>query len=217
MKRVLALWMCLVLLFMLTACGGSETPAGNDSDEGGAAPAAAAEEVSAYSVAAVELFFDSIGVELSAVEPDWAWKLKSNYSAYGDSVDSSYGHGVIRFTKEEGELTQEEYDAWLEKVFSATAAVSQDGYNIIGYEFMGEGENALAETTLEKAMEGFLSGWGFRYNGKNMAVYVSREYDKEKESTLGSLFYYDSVQVDIGYGLQKDFDEYLGDMEEYLG
>lgn len=174
-------------------------------------------EFESFSVEAVEYYLEkAAGLSLADVEPDWEWELKNEYCAYGDSPDSGYGHAVIQFTKVDGEVTEDEYQAWYQKVFDATAAVSQDGYNIIGYEFVGEGEDALAETTLEACLDSWMPGWCFRYNDTFMTVYVSTDYDDEKESELGNLFYYDSAEVDISVGLQKSWDDSWAEMEEYF-
>lgn len=175
-----------------------------------------ADEVQSFSEAAVERYLKSIdGLEIDAIKPDWEYTV-GNYGAYADDPSSGYGHAVIAFTKASGELAEDEYDTWLTKVFNATASASQDGYNIIGYEFAGDGEDALAETTLEDAVSGFISGWAFRKNDKIYVVYVSKEYDSEKESELGSLFYYNKIKIDVGAGLQKSFNDTLGEAESYF-
>ena len=121
---------------------------------------------------------------------------------------------LIKKMKKDGELTDEEIDTYFKKVFDKTAAVSQDGYNIIGYEFVGEGENALDQTTLEDALGGWLQGWAFRVDGTIYTVYVSSEYDNDKESEFDRLFYYNAVKVDIAQGMQKGWDDYMSDIEE---
>jgi len=233
MKKLIAFLIMTTMVLSLMACGGKEEADSNtestvseaettetekiDAGEVIEQALEEAEEFESFSVEAVEYYLKkAAGLELSALEPDWEWKLKNDYCAYGDEPDSGYGHAVIKFTKAEGEMTDEEYQTWLQKVFDATAAASDDGYNIIGYEFVGEGEDALAETTLEEALGGWLQGWGFRVDGKIFVAYVSQEYDKEKESELGKLFYYDSAQIDVGAGLQKSWDDTMSEAEEYM-
>lgn len=114
-------------------------------------------------------------------------------------------------------MTEDEFDAWYKKVFDATAKASDDGYNIRGYEFAGDGEDALGEVTLDEALDSWLmKGWGFRVDGKNYVVYVSDEYDNNKDSELGQLFYYDGAKVDIGVGLQKSFSDTMDEAEKYM-
>ena len=84
---------------------------------------------------------------------------------------------------------------------------------------VGQGETAdeaLKEVTLHEALGGFLNGWAFRKDGKIYVVYVSEEYDNNKDSSLGKLFYYDGVKVDIGIGLQKSFGDSMNEAESYL-
>lgn len=228
MKRLFALLMAVVMIFALTACGGEgdkenadEVPNSSENENEEKIDAQdiveealeEAEEFESFSVEAVEHFLKAYGMELADFEPEWEWVLANDYCAYADEPDSGYGHAVMRFNREEGELTDQEINDYFASVFEATAAVSDDGYNIIGYEFVGEGEDALAETTLEDALDGFMQGWGFRKDGKCMVVYVSSDYDNEKESELDRFFYYNAVEFDIGIGLQKSFSETWDDME----
>ena len=226
MKKLLALLLAAVLIFSFAACGGKDDPEKTKADNDEKIDAQdvidkeleKAEEFESFSVEAVEHYLKkAVDIKLSDIEPDWEWKLESDYSAYADDPASGTGHAVITFTKAEGEVTDDEFDAWYKKVFDATAKASDDGYNIRGYEFAGDGEDALGEVTLEEATGGWLmKGWGFRVDGKNYVVYVSDEYDNNKDSELGKLFYYDGAKVDIGAGLQKSFDDTMDEAESYM-
>ena len=226
MKKLLAILLATVMLLVFASCGGN---GGNEyntekNDEKINAEDVInkeleeAEEHDSFSQGAVEYYLKkTAGIKLDELEPDWEWKLKSDYSAYADDPASGTGHAVITFTKAEGEVTNDEFDAWYKKVFDATAKASDDGYNIRGYEFAGDGEDALGEVTLEEALDSWLmKGWGFRVDGKNYVVYVSDEYDNDKDSELGQLFYYDGAKVDIGAGLQKSFSDTMDEAEKYM-
>lgn len=225
MKKFLSLLLAVLMLFLLAACGdegGTEATQNGENDPTVDAQDVVdkvledAEEHESFSKGAVDYFLrKTVGFDLSAVEPDFQWKLESNYSAYGDDPSTGSGHAVINFTKAEGEITDEEYDKWFKKLFDTTAKASDDGYNIKGYEF-ADAEKALNETTLEDSLKGFLQGWAFRVDGKIYVVYVSREYDNSKDSELGKLFYYDGAKVDIGVGLQKSLSSTLDEAESYL-
>lgn len=229
MKKLLAILLAMSMLFVFASCGdktdGGETTA--PTNENGETINAEdvidkaleeAEEHESFSQGAVEYYLKkAVGIKFDDIKPDWEWKLKSDYSAYADDPASGYGHAVITFTKADGEVTDEEFDAWYKKVFDATAKASDDGYNIRGYEFAGDGEDALGEVTLDEALDSWLmKGWAFRVDGKIYVVYVSDEYDNDKDSQLGKLFYYDGAKVDIGAGLQKSFDDTMGEAESYL-
>ena len=232
MKRILALLLALMLVFSLVACGAGE---GVEAQDANGAKSAAdepqnaadelqnaadeilqqAEEFDSFSLEAVEHYLKSYGISLSDLEPDWDLVLPSDKSAYADDPESGYGHAAVIYRAEgDRELTDDEINAYFAKVFAATAAASDDGYNIIGFEFAAESEDATAETTLEDALGGWLRGWCFRKDGKFMAVYVDSTYDNDKDSTLDRLFYYHGVKFDIGAGLQKGWDETMDDMEE---
>lgn len=219
MKKSILLVIILVLSLMLFACGdekAKEKESDFDAQDYIDDVIDEAEKIDSFSEEAVERYLNSIGgLNLDTVKPDWEYNV-GNYGAYADDPTSGYGHAVIAFTKTSGELAEGEYEAWLNKVFNATASASQDGYNIIGYEFAGDGEDALSETTLEEALSGFLSGWGFRKNDKIYVVYVSKEYDNDKESESGSLFYYNEVKIDVGIGLQKSFSDTMNEAESYF-
>ena len=229
MKKFLAILLVAMMLFGLASCGdkdnsGKETTTNSGSEEKIDAQDVVekalddAEEHESFSQGAVEYYLKkTVGMKLDELEPDWDWKLKSKYSAYADDPASGYGHAVITFTKAEGEVTKDEYSDWYKKVFDATAEASQDGYNIRGYEFAGDGEDALAEVSLEEAISGWLmKGWAFRVNNKIYVVYVSDEYDNDKDSEIGSLLYYDGAQVDIGVGLQKSMSDTMDEAEKYM-
>jgi len=228
MKKLLAILLAVVMLLAFAACGDKDgettTAANGENNETINAQDVVdkaleeAEEHESFSQGAVEYYLKkAVGIKFDDIKPDWEWKLKSKYSAYADDPASGTGHAVITFTKAEGEVTDDEFDAWYEKLFDTTAKASDDGYNIRGYEFAGDGEDALGEVTLDEALDSWLmKGWAFRVDGKIYVVYVSDEYDNNKDSELGKLFYYDGAKVDIGAGLQKSFSDTMDEAESYM-
>jgi len=222
MKKLFALLLAMMMIFTLAACGESEDngKANSDGEKTNAEDMAEniledAEEFDSFSEAAVEHYLKAYGITYDELKPEWEYTI-SEKGAYADDPANGSGHAVVIFKYADGELSDEQIRAYYEQVFKITAAVSDDGYNIIGHEFVGDGENAGDETTLEDALGGFLQGWCFRKDGKNMAVYVSDIYDNDKDSQFDRLFYYYGVKFDIGVGLQKSFEETLDDMEEAL-
>ncbi|MBQ8860829.1 MAG: hypothetical protein IJ015_05800 [Ruminococcus sp.] len=223
MKKLLAILLAAMRVFALDACG--EQGDGEISDKDGEKTNAediakdvldGAEKLDSFSEAAVEHYLKAYGISYEELKPDWEYEISEN-GAYADDPASGSGHAVVIFkTSDSSELTDEQIKEYYEQVFKVTAAASDDGYNIIGHEFVGEGENPADETTLEKALSGFLQGWCFRKDGKSMAVYVSDIYDNDKDSELDRLFYSYGVKFDIGVGLQKSFDDTLKDAEDAL-
>ena len=230
MKKLIALTLAMVLaLSLLAACGGGGGSSGvgnnddlrRDGEDGKIDIEKAAENIledaisnNAFSVAAADASLKARGVSKSAVEPDWPYTVdEEKMQAYGDT-----SHGVIRFTKKDGYVSDEEYEAWLKKAFSATAAASDDGYNIQGFSW-GDGD-------IEKTWEEFISGesfivtWSYRYNGTIMDVYVEQAKEKDSDYDMnedGEWFwthYYNGVQIDIADGLQKGWDDMWQDLED---
>ena len=223
MKTLLAILLAAMMLLSLAACGehGDGGKSNKDDEKTNAEDIAKdaldeAEELDSFSEAAVEHYLKAYGISYEELKPDWEYAISKN-GAYADDPASGSGHAVVIFkTSDSSELTDDQIKEYYEQVFKVTAAASDDGYNIIGHEFVGEGENPDDETTLEDALSGFLQGWCFRKDGKSMAVYVSDIYDNDKDSELDRLFYYYGVKFDIGVGLQKSFDDTLKDAEDAL-
>ena len=213
MKKLFALLLALMMVVILAACGETENEGKIDADDVVKDALNQAEELDSFSEAAVEHYLKAYGISYEDMKPDWAYTV-SDTGAYADDPTSSYGHAVVIFKTSDGELTDEQMRSYYEKVFRVTAAASDDGYNIVGYEFVSEGEDALAEVSVDKALDNWMQGWCFRKDGKFMVVYVYEIYDKESE--YDRLFYYNGVKFDIGLGLQKSWDDTMDDVEDYL-
>ena len=223
MKKLFALLLAAILLLSLASC--NESKNGGTGSTDGEKPNAEdkaeeildkAEELDSFSQEAVEHYLKAYGITYDDLKPTWEYAV-SEKGAYADDPAGGSGHAVVVFkTPDSSELTDEQIRTYYEQVFNVTAAASDDGYNIIGHEFVGDGENAADEVTLDDALNGFLQGWCFRKDGKSMAVYVSDIYDNNKDSELDRIFYYYGVKFDIGVGLQKSFDEVLEDAEDAL-
>jgi hypothetical protein len=236
MKKIgIVVVLVVVLVFALTACGG-KTPLGGIGDIlGGSASGSAdtAEDKIDLSKAADELVSDAIegdaftekaaaqalkmkGVDESAIVPDWDWTIdESKMMAYGDT-----SHGTIAFTRKSGETTEEEYTAWLKKVFDATVAVSDDGHNIQGFSW-GDGD---VEKTWDEFIgsESMIQTWSYKYKGEIMDVYVEQVEDPDQDSEYLQdesgqwywIYHNIGVSVDIATGLQKSWDESMADLEQ---
>ena len=153
----------------------------------------------AYTLASAEKALAAKGVNKAYLEP--AFDCFINEAENHASGDEK--HGVIRFTKNEGYVTDEEGETWQKQIFDLTASISDDGYNIQGYSW-GDG---LGEKTWDNFLNGGLgiATWSYRYNGVIMDVYAERaqekpsEYDEENDTWTD---YYNAVQVNIATGKQ---------------
>ncbi len=210
MKKIIAMILALLMIFVFVSCTAKTGENGDNNKINKKNAEEFEDSLEMFSPEAAEYYLEkATGIKLSDIEPDWEWEFASKYDTLGQN-----GRGLFQFTKKDGELTDDEMNTYFKKVFDKTASISQDGYNIIGYEFVGEGENALAETTLEDALGGWMQGWAFRIDGTIYTIYVSSEYDNEKDSELDRYLYYNAVKVDIATGMQKGWDDYMSDIEE---
>ena len=229
LSMLLVITMIMLLMFAFSGCGGDEPVnvnddpvPGTDSPDGEKIDAEdlvnqalkEAAEANAFSVEAVDYFLlTNIGMTSEDLQPDYEWIVK-DYYAYGDDPDTYYGHAAITYTKAEGEITQEQYEAWAADIFAKTAAISQDGFNICGWDYIGDGDDPLKERTLEESMAGWMPGWCFRYNDKFWNVSIGMDYDRDLDSEIGNLMYYNGCELDVCAGLEKSFDDLWADLEQ---
>jgi len=238
MKKILAFALVLVLALSLAACGGNNSlPSGGSTSGGGSdgkidLEKAAdklmeeADEANAFSLAAALAAMKARGVEKADVEPGWEYAVDEKTDTYGDTGD--YGHGVIRFTKKDGEVSDEEYEAWARKLFDATAKISDDGHNIYGYDNLFSDGDPNSEISFDDALGKnstamiVTQGWGYKYGGAYMTVSIEREdapgFNSEYIQDEGGNWYfthsYTRVKADIATGLQKSFDDIWSDVED---
>ncbi len=209
MKKIFTIILAIFMIFALISCTAKPAEKSvNELEE--KINQEVEKKLEMFSVEAAEYYLEeATGIKLSEIEPDWEWEYASKYHTLGED-----GRALAQFTKKDGgEISQEDITAYYKKVFDITAAVSQDGYNIIGYEFASEGEDALSEVSFEDATSGWIPGWAFRKDGTIYAVYVNSGYDNSKDGTY-SVLYYNSVKAEIAEGMQKGWDDYMSDIEE---
>ncbi len=170
-----------------------------------------AEIKNSFSEAAAEASMKKLaGLGKTNLQPDFPYILDDNTKAnYGDK-----SHAQFFFIKDGGDVSKEEYETWLKKVFDATAAVSDDKHNIQGYGF-GKGE---VEITFDEVLKkGLMKVWSYKYKGKIMDVYPDTKHGKfsTKEKTYGTADSKDiAVKIDIAVGMQKPMKEYEKDIDK---
>jgi len=206
MKKLLALLLAGLMMLSFAACGTNDNPSGNEDNPGVSQSGENNDnqggeenkEIEPYSEEAFVRFLSSINLEMDDVDPDFDWKLNAEKHVFAEDPTNLYAAALIWFTKESGEITNDEYNAYLEKLYAATKAISQDGKNIKGKNFVSDGEDPLTERTLEDAKGMMEKCWGFRYNDRYYYVHFGQGYsDSEKESEIGNLYYYDRIEIRI--------------------
>jgi len=205
MKKLLALLLAGLMTLSFAACGTNDTPSGNEDNPGVSQSGEnndnqGGEENNAdepYSMAAFERFLAALNLVISDVEPNFKWKIDGEKQVFAEDPTANFHQGIIIMTKEDGEMSEDEYNAWIQKVFDATAKASDDGYNVVGKNFCGDNEQPDDKVDLETAKDQLVQGWGFRIGDTTYSVYFYREVDKDKESGLGYHSYYDGVRLHI--------------------
>ncbi len=225
LRMLLMLILAMAMIFTFVGCGGGDTSGGNDGGDGETKIDAStavdkalkeAAEENSFSIEAVDYFYKTnFGLTTEDFAPDYDWMTKEYYT-YGDSPDAYYGHASITYTCKDGEISDETYNAWVKAAFDKTASIAQDGYNICGWDYIGDNTDPLTERTLEEAMDSWMPGWCFRYGDKFWNVSVGMDYDNDKDSATPGRLYYDGVELDISAGLEKSFDELWSDLEDYV-
>ena len=233
MKKFLSIALVLVLaLSLLPACGGggNSGPSSSGSNGGGDDDTIDIEKVAegliddaiasnSFSVAAADAAMKQRGVSVDLFAPDWVWTIdEEQMHAYGDT--GSYGHGVVRYTKtSDGYLSDDDYRAWVAEAYMATAEISDNGFNIQGFDW-GEG---IVPKTIDEVFDGFVQTWSYIYDDTIMNVYVEidgtqdSDYDQDDSGEWVWTHYYDYVQIDVGTGSQGEWnwDDLEAIFEEY--
>jgi hypothetical protein len=204
----------LAIALAVASCGGS----GSKPKDGKIDAAKVVEEVvreaeikNSFSEAAAEAAMKKLaGLGKKDVQPDFAYTIDEDTKAiYGDNT-----HAQFFFIKDGGEISKDEYRAWMKKVYDATAAVADDKQNIQGYGF---GKGDIPKTFDEVMSGGFMKVWSYKYKGKIMDVYPDTKNGTftVKDKTYGTKGGGDiAVKIDIATGLQKPMAEYEKDIEK---
>ncbi len=217
MKKTIHTILYLAAFALMVSCGGNNSSKRTADDKIDAQ--AVAEKMiqesfkgETRSKAAAEHYMKKSGIDPAAILPDWSYTTepeKNNF--YGEQ-----GKAIMRFNKPEGEeLSKEDYIAWVRKVYAASAKISDDGFNIKGFENESDKQAALSEKPLEEMIQQSLGGWlylgmydwGYRLDGRMMRVWLNRT---EKNGKYWA-------QIDVCHAMEKNMDELFKDAEEALG
>ncbi|MBR5037802.1 MAG: hypothetical protein IKX65_03670 [Prevotella sp.] len=224
MKRLIEIvagtLMCMAALMLMTACGGEKkgtvTTGKEKVDE---IVEEAIEEFDKMSdIGKFESVLKSYKLSLKDVAPEFAYKEKnendkSNF--YGKKSETE-NIGSALFMKEDGtDITQEEYDAFVKKLYEATKGVSQDGKNVRGFMLEDKLEGALNELPLDSltgkklfGMPWNLIDWTFRQNDTFYGVSTDLKEGKSGKQNR--------ISFKISQSIQKSIKETMDDAEKAL-
>ncbi len=216
MKKTFRIFVCLAAVALTASCGGNNSSKRTADDKIDAMAVAEKMIKEAFkgesqSKAAAEHYMKKGGIDPTAILPDWSYTTepeKNNF--YGED-----GKAIMRFHTPEGEeLSQEDYIAWVRKVYAASAKISDDGFNIKGFENADDKDTALSEKPLDEMIQQSLGGWlylgmydwGYRLDGRMMRVWLNRT---EKNGKYWA-------QIDVCNAMEKNMDELFKDAEQAL-
>jgi hypothetical protein len=190
-------------MFALTSCGGgSKTKDGKiDAEKVVTEELQKAKIENRFSEEAALIYMKSVGLTKADLAPDFAYVIPEK-GCYGELGTS--GKGIITFMKaDSSKVSYEEFTAWGTKVYNKLASMSEEKKIINGY--TNGGEKGLEEKPLSKLLPAkeplfslYILGW--HYKGTFYDVYISRETVKPAKEA-------NSVQINIGLGLQKHMSE----------
>ena len=212
MKKIELLLMCIATLALVVACGKkAKTVTGN-------------EELDQKIEKVEKKLSEMTGVEkceatwqkryggklkLTDVQPDFAFTERE------EGFDSFSGNGVnnakaVYLKKDGSDITPEEWNAYVTKIYNVTKKLAQDGKVVRGFGSnldVKTREQALEEVTLDKVLNGDnTQEWAFLKDDLFEACYVNMQ-------NLSNAKY---VTVTFAEGTQKNLEEALKDAEKYL-
>lgn len=214
--------MCMASLAIVTACGSRNRKTSDTTKE---QVSEAAQEISKNiekmnGAEQFEAALNAFGLNVSDATPEFKYKEKNEKGKYyvrglfANEKPEAYG----TFVKEDGgEITLEEYNAFLTKVYKSTAGQSEGGKCVVGF---GEGAKTKEEAMKEKPVDkvvGVRNGlgqpwtlvnWDFVQKG---IFYTVRCNLKEQKGVTPS-----RITLNIRQGLQKSLDAAIDEAEKAL-
>ena len=218
-KSVLAL-MCMAGVAMLTACGNNKSS--NKAEEN---VQEVAQEItkSIDEMNGVEQFeaaLKTFGLSVIDATPDFKYKEQNEKGKYyvkgyfASDKPEAYG----TFIKEDGgEVTLDEYNAFLTRLYNATAKASEGGKCVVGF---GDNAKTKDEAMNEKPMDkvvGLKNGFGQPWTSVSwdfvqQGIFYTVRCDlKEQKGATPS-----RITLNISQGLQKSMSATIDDAEKAL-
>lgn len=189
MRKIYLALVCMAGFALMTACGGGDKKATGESSESEKTEESA--EVKEKTETKTEAKAPGIekcaatlekgwGIKLKQIEPDFAFvEVTEGWDKFeGNGANSA----AAVYKKEDGSaISQDEFKAWAEKLFSLTMSLAEDGKNIRGYDGMTKltEEQANAEVTLEECLkDNSFPAWSFRTESGIQRCYVTNQDNK---------------------------------------
>ncbi len=214
MKKVVFVFVCTVALMMVAACGSDKK---SDLPKTGNEKVDEIVEKAFKDMSGIEKFQSVLkefyGLDLKDVAPDYEYPEKNAKDKDYFLGDKLGNHKVVcMFAKKDGgEITKDEYRAYVKKIYDLTKSKSQDGKNVKGFDSGAEKlEDAMKEKTFDQLFESefWPQDWCYRMNDEFYNCTLSLE-DAKGEVPM-------RIKFNMARGLQKSFNEAMKDAEKAL-
>ena len=222
MRKTILGFICIACIAIVTACGGGNKKTSDTTKE---QVQDAAQEISKdienmNGVEQFEVALNALGLNMEDATPEFKYKEKNEKGKYyvkglfANQKPEAYG----TFIKEDsGEITLDEYNAFLTKVYKSTARESEGGKCVVGFgENAKTNEEAMKEKPIDKII-GLKDGFGLPWTSVDWhfvkdGIFYMVDCDlKEQKGATPS-----RITIKISQGLQKSLDATIDDAEKAL-
>lgn len=217
-KSVLAL-MCMAGVAMLTACGNNKSSNKTEENVQEVAQEITKNTDQMNGAEQFEAALKTFGLSVTDATPDFKYKEQNEKGKYyvkgyfASDKPEAYG----TFIKEDGgEITLDEYNAFLTRLYNATAKVSEGGKCVVGFGDASTKEEAMNEKPMDKVVDlknSFGQPWtSVSWNFVQQGIFYDVSCDlKEQKGAAPS-----RITLNISRGLQKSMSATIEDAEKAL-
>ena len=201
---------CAALI--LTACGGKKSNAPKTGNE----KVDQVVEKAFRDMSGMEKFAavlkDHYGLDVADIAPDFDYPEKSAKGSDYFYGDNQMNHRVIGyFAKNDGDISKEEYKAYVQKIYDLMKTKAQDGILVKGFDGGAKTqEYALKEKTFDQLFASEFWPQEFCYRMGD-AFYVCGMELTEAKGEIPARIKFETMR-----GLQKSFDDTMNDVEKAL-
>lgn len=217
MKKIFTTLMCVATVAMFIGCGGQNKKVDSTQKE-----EVVVEKVfetgasgEGTKTAALEAF-KYIGLTLEQIEPDYKYLDDDTLNIFKGMVFKGLYEGLVVFVKaDKADVSREEFENYVRKIYDVTKKTAEDGKVIYGFEKRSKADEANAEWSVDDILAQKIMGfplkaydWGFKFKGKYMRMAVSLIEANKKYPARLRIRFYDA--------LQKSMNETMDDAEKAL-
>ena len=227
MKKILITLLCAASVFAFTACGnkGGRKAASEDGDVDLGKVVENIENATFNGEkntqeAAAFWFKKNYGISIADLKPDFELSTEEpgKYDFLGEEVLSSY----VTYKSASGNLSKDEVEAFVKKVYAVTEKVAEDGKNVYGWN--NSEKHAEVKPIEEILKAGYMDVFGFKvfvgiysWSFVKGGIYYDVDVnflEKKVEGSSDKVPY--GARVTVGKGLQKSFEDSMSDVEKAL-